>query len=186
MQEQLNAYKALYEVAKQHGDLIEGSHLFSIEEKLKELELSVEFNIELHKSGTTWYTKYMGSGHDVNVGLYSEEQHRQISWSDDGRQPENEWLCVISFPTGAYIFGDYLKGQYPLKTFNAFFEELKSFGTKYCDTNNHNLYYTSDVGYKVVEAFPAIFKKYKDMSQHEYERQRVKELKAELAKLKGE
>lgn len=185
MQEQLNVYKALYETAKQHRELIEDNHFRSIEEKVQELELSVEFNIELHKSGTTWYTKYMSSGHDVNVGLYSEEQRRQISWSDDGRQPENEWLCVISFPTGAYIFGDYFKGRYLSETFNAFFEELKSFGTKYCDTNNHTLYYTSDVGYKVVEAFSEIFKKYKALVVEEQQRQRVKELELELAKSKG-
>ena len=77
-------------------------------------------------------------------------------------------------------------GKYPQETFSKFFEELKSYGTKYCDSMNHSLYYTSDVGYKVVEAFPEIFKKYKDMCQQEYERNRVKELEAELAKLKGE
>lgn len=185
MQEQLNAYKALYEVAKQHRELIEDIHFRPLEEKLQELELSELFNMKLECAGYSWYEKYLGYGQKANVGLYSEELNRQISWSDDGRQPENEWLCVISFPTGAYIFGDYFKDQYPKETFNAFFEELKSFGTKYYDSMNHSLYYTSDVGYKVVEAFPEIFKKYKDMCQQEYERQRVKELEAELAKLKG-
>ena len=186
MQEQLNAYKALYETAKQYRELIEDSHFRSIEERVQELELSVLFNMKLEEAGYYWYEKHIGYGQKANVGLYSEEQRRQISWSDDGRQPENEWLCVISFPTGAYIFGDYFKDEYPKETFNEFFEELKSYGTKYCDTVNHNLYFTSDVAHKVVKDFPEIFKKYKDMCQHEYERQRVKELEAELAKLKGE
>lgn len=185
MQEQLNAYKALYETAKQHRELIEDNHFRSIEEKVQELELSVLFNMKLEEAGYYWYEKHIGYGQCANIGLYSEEQRRQISWSDDGRQPENEWLCVISFPTGAYIFGDIFKNEYPKETFNAFFEELKAFGAKYCDSMNHSLYYTSDVGYKVCEAFPAIFKKYKDMCQQEYERKRVKELEAELAKLKG-
>lgn len=35
MQEQLNAYKALYETAKQHRELIEDSHFRSIEEKVQ-------------------------------------------------------------------------------------------------------------------------------------------------------
>lgn len=185
MQEQLNAYKALYETAKQHRDVLDSGDLEHIEGSLRKYELSVEFNMQLELYGNTWYQVNLPWGNKANVGLYSEQQHRSISWSDDGRQPENEWLCVISFPTGAYIFGDYFKDQYPKETFNAFFEELKSFGTKYCDSANHSLYYTSDVGYKVCEAFPAIFKKYKDMCQQEYERQRVKELEAELAKLKG-
>lgn len=185
MQEQLNAYKALYETAKQHRELIEDNHFRSIEEKVQELELSVLFNMKLKGAGYYWYEKHIGYGQCANIGLYSEEQRRQISWSDDGRQPENEWLCVISFPTGAYIFGDYFKDQYPKETFNAFFEELKAYGTKYCDSANHSLYYSTANAYVVCEAFPAIFKKYKDMCQQEYERQRVKELEAELAKLKG-
>lgn len=185
MQEQLNAYKALYETAKQHRELIEDNHFRSIEEKVQELHISSLFNMKLEEAGYYWYARHIGYGQKANVGLYSEEQRRQISWSDDDRQPENEWLCVISFPTGAYIFGDYFKDQYPKETFNAFFEELKSFGTKYCDSANHSLYYSTANAYVVCEAFPAIFKKYKDMCQQEYERQRVKELEEELAKLKG-
>ena len=51
MQEQLNAYKALYETAKQHRELIEDNHFRSIEEKVQELELSVEFDMKLEGGG---------------------------------------------------------------------------------------------------------------------------------------
>lgn len=74
---------------------------------------------------------------------------------------------------------------YPKETFDAFFAELKAFGTAYCDTTNHVLYFTKDVAYKAVEAFPEIYKKYKALVVEEQQRQRVKELELELSKLKG-
>lgn len=185
MQYKLNAYKALYEAAMQHKDQLECGDFERIKDNLRKFELSVEFNMKLEDAGYTWYEKYLGYDCKANIGLYGKEHSRQISWSDDGRQPEDEWLCVISFPTGAFILRDYFGGKYPKETFDEMFAELKSFGTKYCDTNNSSLYYTSDVAYKVCEAFPAIFKKYKDMCQKEYEQNRVKELEVELAKLRG-
>lgn len=186
MKDKLNAYKALYEVAKQNEEHLEYGDLTQIEKSVQKYKLSVEFNMLLEEAGSDWYQKHLGYGCKANVGLYQEENRRQISWSDDGRQPENEWLCVISFPTGAYVLGDYFGGKYPKQTFDEMFAELKSFGTKYCDTNNSSLYYTSDVAHKVCEAFPEVFKKYKDMCKKEYEQIRVKELEVELAKLKGE
>ena len=46
-----------------------------------------------------------------------------ISRSDDWRQPKNERLFQISFPTGAYIFGD----DYPKNLGEELFNELKSY-----------------------------------------------------------
>ena len=83
MQEQLNAYKALYETAKQHRELIEDNHFRSIEEKVQELELSVLFNMKLEEAGYYWYEKHIGYGQCASIGLYSEEQRRQISCSDE-------------------------------------------------------------------------------------------------------
>ena len=185
MQEQLNAYKALYETAKQHKEHLDYGEIERIEERLLKYNLCITFNMSLQEAGYYWYERLLGYGCKANVGLYSEEQNRQISWSDDGCQPENEWLCVISFSTGAYILEDYFDGKYPKETFDKMFEELKSFGTKYCDTNNSALYFTKDVAYKVCEAFPEIYKKYKALVVEEQQRQRVKELELELAKLKG-
>ena len=74
---------------------------------------------------------------------------------------------------------------YPEETFDAFFAELKAFGTAYCATNNNVLYFTKDVAYKVCEAFPEIYKKYKALVVEEQQRQRVKELELELTRLKG-
>ena len=186
MQEQLNAYKALYETAKQHKEHLDYGEIERIEERLLKYNLCVTFNMSLQEAGYNWYEKLLGYGCKANVGLYSEEQRRQISWSDDKRQPEGEWLCSIRFSSGAYMLGNYPSSNfYPTETFDAFFAELKAFGTAYCDTNNHVLYFTKDVAYKVCEAFPEIYKKYRALVVEEQMRQRVKELELELAKLKG-
>lgn len=182
MQEQLNAYKALYEVAKQHHELIEDNHFRHIQEKVQELELSVEFNMKLTYHGHTHYDVANAYDSWSRVLWFGDDNTRRISYPDvHGEQPKNEWLYVMSFGTGAYMFGD----KYPEETFRAFFEELKSFEPKYCDTMNSTLYFTKETAHKVHAAFWNIFKKYKAMVKEEYERQRVKELEAELAKLKG-
>lgn len=183
MQEQLNAYKALYETAKQHRDFISDQHFRPIKEKVEELELSVEFNMKLEYSGPTCYRVPNSYDNWSRVLWYGDKNtHTYIGCSDDSTQPKNEWLYVMSFTTGGHMFGD----KYPVETFRAFFEELKSFEPKYCDTINSTLYFTKETAHKVHAAFWEIFKKYKAMCQQEYERNRVKELEAELAKLKGE
>jgi len=107
----------------------------------------------------------------------------EISWSDDGRQPnKDEWLFQICFTCGAYIFGD----SYPRETFDAFFAELKSFGPVYCDTNNNSLYFSEDKSKAVYEAFWPIFRKYQAMVKDEIKRQRKRELELELARLSEE
>lgn len=185
MQDKLNAYKAVYEVVAANKQHLDESDFCRIEEKLKEVEKSVEWNMSLGGYGT-WYTKYIGHNKEAHVGLYGREFNRTISWSDDKRQPEGEWLCSIRFSTGGYMFNSCSSSSfYPKETFDAFFAELKAFGTAYCDTVNHELYFTKDVAYKVVEAFPEIYKKYKALVVEEQQRQRVKELELELSKLKG-
>ena len=62
---------------------------------------------------------------NVHIGFFDGER-RSISWSDDGRQPKNETLLYISYPTGAYIFG----GDYPTEFFQKFFLELKTYNPK--------------------------------------------------------
>lgn len=66
MQEQLNAYKALYETAKQYRELIEDSHFRSIEEKVQELHISSLFNMKLKEAGYYWYENILDT---VNVQI---------------------------------------------------------------------------------------------------------------------
>lgn len=183
--QKLSAYLALHDVAVRNKEDIDTGLFYQIERELEQAEKSVEFGMELDYAGCSYYRKRLAYGKEAIVALYGESEKRSILWSDDGRQPENEWLCCISFPTGPYIFGDYFQEQYPKQTFDLFFEELKSFGTAYCDTHNNNLYFTANVARDVCEAFEGIFEKYKAVCKEEFNRKRVKQLESELARLKS-
>ncbi len=122
------------------------------------------------------------------LNKFSSEWNKSISWPDDGKQPDEGWYFVLSFPCGAYSFVPYNgSGDYPTETFNTFFEELKSYGPNHCDTANHTLYFRIDhenvpILYK---DFGQIFNKHGSEVKGELDRQRVKELERELEKLKS-
>ena len=178
MQEKLKAYQELYAVAAKHEEHLLYGTFETIKYELEQIEKSVEFGVVLDRAGYGWYS--VGGCPYANVGLFGESQNRTISWSDDGSQPEDEWLFLISFPTGAYTFA----GSYPTETFQQFFTELKGFEPKYCDSANKALYFTANKAKAVHEAFWPLFKKYKALVKEEMERKRIKELEQELAKLK--
>ena len=118
------------------------------------------------------------------IAKYGEDYNRTISWSDDGRQPDNEWLYVISFPTGAYVLGDY-PNDYPKDTFNTFFNELKKYAPKYVDTANKCLYFSASNAKIAHNNFYEIFNKYKNLATAENKKRRAEKLRKELEKLEG-
>ena len=182
MENKLKAYQELYAVAEKNKEHLCPYLVDDILQKLHTTNLSFEFQLPLEYAGNTWYKVERFYQDWVNVGLYGEETSRTISWSDDGKQPENEWLYAVRFCTGAYIFGD----SYPAETFNAFFAELKSFEPKYCDTVNNALYFADDVAKVVYDNFWPIFKKYKALVGEELKAKRKAELEKELATLNGD
>lgn len=113
-------------------------------------------------------------------GYHCKENHegRSISWSEGNKQPVNEWIYQTTFSTGAYIFGDDYGGQEQL--FQDFFEELRTYKPDYEDLHNHNLYWKIENAKKIMEAFPAIIKKYKEKNQEELKERKISKLKAEL------
>lgn len=119
----------------------------------------------------------------INDNMYiasmGEKYHRTISWSADGRQPEDEIMLVLSFPTGAYIFGD----SYPTELFARMWEEIKSYGYKYVDDINHNVYFSLDVAAPIANGFRDILNKYYKIFKEEANIRRAEELRRELAKL---
>jgi len=180
-QDKIQAYKELLAVADKHLDVFKCNHsIRTLTEDLETLEISKLFNLELTYAGTKRY--YIKGSYDnwTHVAFYGEGS--KISWSDDGRQPEDEWLYCVSFACGAYIFGE----EYPTQTFQKFFNELKSFGPKYSDTVNKCLYFTSENAYKVHAAWKELFLKYKAQVQDELKAKRKQELEEELAKLSQE
>lgn len=179
----IKAYEELQACIDKHKDSFTGDHdVQAIKGTIKRLNLEQRFGMPLRNTGVDWYEVYLTPSSSY-VGYYDEdENNRRIPWSDDGQQPNKEWLFQVCFPTGPYIFGQH----YPKDTFQEFFNELKAFGPKYCDTNNKSLYFTEEVSEQVYDAFKGIYRKYCEKVGEEIKRERKKQLEAELAKLNEE
>jgi hypothetical protein len=104
---------------------------------------------------------------------------RFISWSDDGRQPQNEWLLNFSYSTGAYIFGD----DYPQAIFQDFWNELKTYNPKYIDSTNHNMYFSLENAGKILNDYNSIYSKYCELNRLDSKNRKILKLQAELEKL---
>lgn len=132
------------------------------------------------------YSDYIVLTDCIALNLFVEGCGKEISWPDDGKQPSPGWYLVISFPCGAFT----INRDYPIKSFNKFFEELKSFGAKHVDTVNHCLYFTLDENpepaRRVYKAYNDLFKKYYDMGKEEVLQAKIARAEEELRKLKGE
>lgn len=187
---QIAAYEEILEVVNKHKDIVDSYHvcLDSVADVLDNMKVSQRFGVPL-RSITGNYHGWLSVSDrytdTIRLGYFSgKEEGRTIPWSDDGSQPADEWLLVIGLTAGAYIFGDYMGNKYPKKTFNAFFEELKKFGPAFCDTNNHCLYFRSNVSAEVYQAFFTLFDKYKSLVDAELKEKRRAELQRELESLK--
>lgn len=180
--DKIKAHKELLKVVKKHGDEFKRSgvaNVYSIKCEIERLEKEEEFGIPLIRAGDGHFSVVGAYNVWSRVLYFSDENERSISWSDDDRQPENEWLYVVSFGSGPYIFG----GDYPQETFKSFFLELKEFGAKYCDTANSCLYFTPDKAKAVHGAFWEIFNRHKAMVEGELNKKRKEDLLKELKKL---
>jgi hypothetical protein len=115
-----------------------------------------------------------------------EEQEKwnwcYISRSDDWRQPNNERLLAITFPTWWYIFWE----DYPKELFEKFFNELKSYNPKYSDTTNNTLYFWIDDCTKIFNEFDNILKKYHEINIEDRKLRKIKKMEEELQKLRWE
>lgn len=111
--------------------------------------------------------------------IFYANTEKPISWPDDGRQPKDEYLYQIRFPTGAYIFGSH----YLTELFNRFWNELKTYNPKYIDTTNNCLYFSPENAAEIHYTYDEIYKKYKDQASDEQKKMKKEELKRELAKL---
>lgn len=149
-----------------------------------------KYGIKLDKDAKLYEHNWFRVSEYLNFSHFGDAQKdkdvgsgRFISWSDDGRQPNDEWLLNIGFSTGAYIFGDDYELQKPL--FQDFIEELKSYKPKYSDTVNKNFYWGIDDAKAIFEAFPGILKKYQERNRAEFDERKAKKLRAELEKLEA-
>lgn len=139
----IDAYKKILKVIENCAKDVELDIHVDISYRLKQLitreEIQESFGINL-KNCYDYNDGYFKVGKDEYLARFGSKHNRTISWSVDGRQPEDEWLLAVTYPTGAYVFG----ADYQEETFKQYFNELKKFEPKYVDEANHNLYYTAD------------------------------------------
>ena len=153
----------------------------NISSKIKKLTLELEFGFESDVCYTAEYMPVNLLTHSANIGIsyFSDSDKKSISCEDLGRQPENEWLLFVRFPTGAYTFGN----NYKAGVFNRFFDELKQFNPKYIDTVNHCLCFDSTTALGFVNNASDIFDKYQVITTEAGKQAKIDKLQAELDKL---
>lgn len=180
MEEIKKAYDEVFDALYKYKDLCNFNlselertskyHLFGVELKEK-----YGLNIDPKKVSSLNYQKFGDKG----IGLFGEKYGRTISWSVDGRQPNDEYLFTISFPTGTYIFGQ----DNPKEFFLKFWLELKSYKPDYEDEVNHCLYWKLENAKDVFNNYESILERYNALNIEDVKQRKINSLKAELDKL---
>jgi len=183
MKEQQKAYKEILKLLNKHKDILNfdvphlerqaAYHLLGLE-----LKQVYGLNIDPKDINNLEWNRF---GNFSDIGKWGSKYGRTISWSDDGEQPVDETLLRISFPTGAYLFGD----DYPTEIFQQFFNEIKSYNPNYSDTTNKSLYWSLDSAAPVFNSFNDIYKKYRELNAEDIKLHRIKKMKEELEKLES-
>lgn len=191
-----SAYQEILEVCQKHSALSERFHNFddvkdmerSAQDHLMLIEWYEKYGLKIDHNHKPHSYKYLSLSNFMRFNFYDdaakdkqERSGRYISCSDDDRQPHNEWLLGISFPTGAYIFGRDYDGQQQL--FKDFFQELKSYSPDYADTINKNLYWKLENAKPIYEGFQAILEKYHERNKAELSQRKIESLRKELSEL---
>ena len=104
------------------------------------------------------------------------------------KQPkEDEMLFKFAYPTGAYIFGGSgwygSDSNYDTKTFDEFFEELKTYNYKYIDNMNSCLYFSMENGAKLFNKYQEICEKYQNIWNKRAKEKKKEELEQQLKDL---
>ena len=118
----------------------------------------------------------------ISDGYKDKEKGSGKFISNSKKQPIDEWLLSIRFPTGAYIFGE----DNPIDLFKKFYEELKSYNPDYTDDLNRELYWKIDNASTIYHKFQDIFNKYLNIYKKEAKKRKINMLKEKLRKLEKE
>jgi hypothetical protein len=182
LQQATKAYKEIFKTLEKHKDSV----VFNIDNLKQRAELHLwglklkevyGLNIDLRDITSKEWCRI---GDYINIGYFSCDNGRQISWEDNGNQPLNEHLVIFSFPTGGFMFGD----DNPHILFRDFFQELKTYNPKYCDTHNSTIYFSLDKAQDVYNNFDEIFAKYKYRYNKSAKQREIEELETKLRELK--
>ena len=169
----LNKYKSDIAFDVDSLEIKAKHHLFGVE-----LVEKYGFNLDPKRIQSTDWQELR---ENVFIGFWDGERSK-VSWSDDGRQPNNEILLCIKYPTGAYIFG----GDYPTEFFQKFFLELKKYNPKYIDSAYICLYFSLDNGGEIFNHYDSIVKRYHKENKEDLEQRKIKKMKVELSKLEAQ
>ena len=191
------AYKEIKEVCEKYADnserycgdirdmLIKASgHLMIIDwEEKYGIKLSHEYNpsnaLHLNINSHSSISYYEDAVKEKEGG-----SGRYISWSDDDKQPMNEWIFSLSFPTGAYIFGEDYDGQQNL--FQEFFNELKTYNPDFTDIHNRSLFWKLENAKNIFDNFNIILHKYQELNDQQLKQRNIDKLKSQLKSLEEE
>lgn len=175
----IDAYKKILKVIKSCAKDVKLDSSVDVSNRLEQLitreEIQESFGINLLGCYDYSDTHFRVCS-DTYIAKYGSKHNQTISWLDEGKQPKDEWLLAITYPTGAYIFGD----DYQKETFEQYFNELKEFEPKYVDTANHCLYYTADKAKAVYEKVGEVLKKYRVIAEDNRKASKIEALKKQL------
>jgi hypothetical protein len=190
MEDLKKAYDEILKVLYKHREVC----LFDVDElerkakiHLYGVELKERYGLDI-KPKEVKSLDYNKFGEYKSICWFGEKYNRTISWSVDGRQPEDEMLFTFSFPTGAYIFGcsGFLDKDYPVAFFKKFWLELKTYNPDYVDEANKALYWKIENASKMFNDFDSILKKYYKLNEEDIKQRKIQKMKDDLAKLEGQ
>ena len=177
-------YIALLKDLDKHKELLEEDYdlysLSTIKDKIFTRELIEDYGWEMqdHIIGNT---EWFRISDELSAGSFGKGTRRTISWEDDGKDPNGEFLLCIGYSSGAYFFG----GDYDTELFKVFFKELETYNPKFKDSRNHCLYFTKETAGILMKNYFGIVRKYRDIYNREADKRKAKKLREELLKLES-
>jgi len=174
-------YESILKLAKKNKDLL-NFDLSDLELKAKNhlfgLQLKETYGLEIDAKRIN-NIKYQELKNDVYL-CFIDGINTTISWSDNGEQPDGDYLIKFSYSTGAYIFGS----DYPTDFFQKFFLELKSYKPDYLDSANKSLYFKLTNAKEIFNNYDSIIKKYYELNKEDFKQREIIRMQQQLDKLK--
>jgi hypothetical protein len=175
---ELKKLEAYYKKNKTLFDMVSPDLEYKLQAKIQWAFVEEELGIPLPlASSLQTHTKFRNTDLEF-IGFYGKDAG-SISWEVNDKTPDNEWLYVIRFPTGAYFFGQ----EYPITLFKEFFNELIALNPKYLDVANSSLYFGKENAKVAYEAFPEILSRYKKRYKDEEDLRELKRLQQQVEDL---
>jgi hypothetical protein len=183
------AYNEILDIVEKHKDICvfdidkmridAKNHLFGT-------ELKFVYGLNLNPKEVR-SLQWLNFGEYRHIGWWGQKYNRTISWLNEGKQPEDELLLEISFPTGPYIFafGSGFNSEYPSEFFQRFWNELKFHSPDYVDDHNHCLYWKIENAKGIFNDFDDILQRYYKLNEEDGRQRKIKAMKDALSELEN-